>query len=585
MGITTHERRTLKVSKTTNNKKSGAKKIICWIVAIAIIAAVISLAAFNQALDSGWLDRSMKAMESENYTVSVAEMEYFYRNVANGYVQMLQGYGMSSYINIDSTKSHKLQACTMANDGSTWFDFFLASTKSEVSKLLTCAEAAKAEGITMSDEDYAKIDESIVDLEETAKSVGYSLKQYLSAVYGPSVTESVVRECLELQTMYDKYVTAHVDAADISDEAVEKIYADEKENYDIVDYFTFTFDFNDLYMDEEEQKKAETATTTTATTPAESTGAVTTEAPATSEDPKEESTETTADTTTAAETEEPREAYSTKDRDEAIAKSRLDAGELKAALDSADTLEEKTKIFEDFIKDYLTDEFGLTDAEYEKSKSNFKISATYKKDDKTLEWAFGDNAKAGDVKMFTEKEKHDHKEGDDESGLADIYTVVLLTETAHRDDSLATADVRHILFHKNDYKDDVKVKEIFEELKKLVGTDAFTAKFEEYAKEFSYDTSNKDKGGLMEDIYKGQMVTEFDTWVFGGEHKAGDLDIVQTKDYGWHIVYFEEEGLPSWKKTIIDNVKADAQTEAEKTAADKYTVTQDDNKMSKWIDA
>jgi len=334
--------------------------------------------------------REPKAIWTDNYTVSVAGMEYFYRNVANSYIQRLESYGLSSYVTIDHTKSHKDQLCTMASDGSTWFDFFLAYTKSEVSKLLSCAEAAKAEGIVLDDEDYALIDESITKLKGYASSCGYTLKQYLKAVYGSSVTESVVRDCLELQTMYGKYVTAHVDKADISDEALEKFYNDNKDAYD---------------------------------------------------------------------------------------------------------------------KDGV------------------------------------------------------------------------------RDESLGTADVRHILFYKDDYKDDTKALEILKELKKVVGTDEFVAKFEKFAKEYSYDTANKDKGGLMEGLCKGTTVEEFDTWVFGGEHKEGDLGIVETKDYGWHIVYFEKEGLPVWKDSIINVVKADAQTEAEKTAADTYTVTCDDDRMSKDIDA
>ena len=130
--VQNHERRILKLNNTkNNNKKSGGKKILCWIVAIVIVAAVVSLALFNQALDSGWLDRSMDAMKTENFSVSIAGMEYFYRTVANSYISMYQSYGMSSYINIDSSISHKKQQCSMTQSG-TWFDFFLATTKAEI---------------------------------------------------------------------------------------------------------------------------------------------------------------------------------------------------------------------------------------------------------------------------------------------------------------------------------------------------------------------------------------------------------------------------------------------------------------------
>ena len=476
------------------------------------------------------------AVKTENYSLSVTDMTYYFRTVYHSYVSMLESYGLSDYIVIDRSKSLKEQECTMASEG-TWYDFFLTMTISEVEKLLACAEQAKASGIALTEEDHSIIETSVAKFDEYADDAGVTTEEYLEALYGKKVTADTLRKHFELQQLYQKYISLAEQLADTSDGTVERIYAADSKQYDTAEYISFTFDFNDLYLEEGEQ------------------------------------------------IDEPGDAFLTKDRDEAVKKSREDAGKLKADLDLADTLEERQKIFEEFLKDYLTDEFGLTDAEYEAQKDSFIKTATYTKNDETLVWAFDEHTKAGDVKMFTEKEEHEHEEGDDESALAEIYTVVLITREAGRDESMATADVRHILFSKDDYEDDTKAKEVLAELEKLVGDDGFTAKFEELAKEYSADTSNKDKGGLMEDCYKGQFVTEFDEWVFGGENAEGSLGIVKTEDYGWHIVYIEKEGLPTWKNTIINEIEADARSEAETKAADTYTVTQDDNKMSKWIDA
>ncbi len=531
------------MSKTTNNKKPGAKKIICAVAAIVVTAAVIFLAAFNLVLDNGALDRSMTAMKSENYNVSVAEMEYFYRTVANSYISMLNSYGMSSYISIDSSTSHKLQKCTMG-DG-TWFDFFLDMTKSEVTKILTCAEAARAEGITLDDEAKASIDDEIANITGTAESYGYSFKEYLNAVYGGAVNEQVIRDCLELQLLYSAYVSAHVDAADTSDETLEKEY--DAEASDIVEYMSFTFDYNDFLADEDEKDEKDNEST------------------------------------------EENKAFSTTDAKEAKDKAVNDADKLYTALKAADSLADKEKIFNDFIKDYLTGTFGLSEKDYEKNKDNFTITSKRSSDNETIKWAFGtedDVRTAGDINSFVEKEELGDNESDKEAG--EIYTVVLLTKTAHRDDSLATADIRHILFSDDDYKDDTKANEILAELQKVLdeeGKDAFEEKFASLAAEYSADTSNKANGGLMEELAKGSTVDEFDEWVFGGEHKAGDLGIVKTEDYGWHIVYFEAEGLPAWKNTLINEIEANTQTEAENNAKEAHSVSSDDNKMSKWIDA
>lgn len=547
------------MSKTTNTKKTGAKKIICVIAAIAVTAAVIFLAAFNMVLDNGTLNRSMTAMKSENYTVSVAEMEYFYRTVANSYITMLNNYGMSSYISIDSSTSHKLQDCSMG-DG-TWFDFFLDMTKSEVTKLLSCVEAARAEGITLDDEAKTSIDEEIENIAGTAESYGYSLKEYITAVYGNSVNEKTIRDCLELQLIYEAYIEAHVDAADTSDARLEEEYDAEKSN--IVDYMTFTFDYNDFLADEDED---------------------------------EESTSEATDTTTdESSDEEERTAFTTTDVAEAKKKAEDDANALADALGNAASVEDKKTIFDNFIKDYLTGDFGLSDEDYEDNKDNFTVSATYTESNETLEWAFAgfrsddddstEKRAAGDVILFEEDEEAD--EDDENAELGKTYTVVLLLETSHRDESLATADIRHILFSDDDYEDDTKANEVLAELQNVLANDPdkFEEEFARLAAEYSGDTSNKNDGGLMEDLSKGSTVDEFDDWVFGGEHKAGDLGIVKTEDYGWHIVYFEAEGLPTWKNTLISDIEADAQTEAENSAEEAHSVTADDDKMSKWIDA
>lgn len=537
------------MSKTTNNKKPGAKKIICVIAAIVAAAAVIFLAAFNMVLDNGAMDRSMTAIESENYSVSIADMEYFYRSVANNYISMLNSYGMSSYISIDSSTSHKLQDCSLG-DG-TWFDFFLSMTKTEVEKLLTCAEAARAEGITLDDEDYAAIDDEIESIIGSAESYGYSFKEYLSAVYGNSVNEKVIRECLELQLLYSAYIEAHVDAADTSDAALEELY--DAEASDIVEYLQFTFDYNDFIADEEDE---------------------------------DEETADTAESTDTEETTDERTAFTTTDVDEAKKKAEDDANALFEDIAAASTLEERRAIFDDFIKTYLTETFGLSDEDYEENKDNFLTTSTYKEDDEMLEWMFGDDTVAGEYKLIAEDETAD--DDDETAELGKTYTVVLLTETAHRDVSLATADIRHILFSDDDYEDDTKANEVLAELRAVLDSgdqDKFEEEFARLAAEYSADTSNKNDGGLMEDLSKGSTVDEFDEWVFGGEHTVGDLDIVKTEDYGWHIVYFEAEGLPAWKNTLISSIEADAESAAETAAKEAYSTTSDDSKMSKWIDA
>lgn len=60
--------------------------------------------------------------------------------------------------------------------------------------------------------------------------------------------------------------------------------------------------------------------------------------------------------------------------------------------------------------------------------------------------------------------------------------------------------------------------------------------FAQLAQKHSADGSAAD-GGLYENVSKGQMVEEFDSWIFDENRKSGDHGIVKTV-YGYHIMYF-----------------------------------------------
>ena len=78
--------------------------------------------------------------------------------------------------------------------------------------------------------------------------------------------------------------------------------------------------------------------------------------------------------------------------------------------------------------------------------------------------------------------------------------------------------------------------------------EATEASFGELAKTYSADTGSASMGGLYEDVYPGQMVTEFSDWCFDASRQPGDTDIVKTT-FGYHIMYFVSQTDSSmWKE-------------------------------------
>ena len=73
------------------------------------------------------------------------------------------------------------------------------------------------------------------------------------------------------------------------------------------------------------------------------------------------------------------------------------------------------------------------------------------------------------------------------------------------------------------------------------------------ANEHSDDNDGKvTNGGLYSNVYSGQMVAEFDEWIFDTDRKAGDTGIIETV-YGYHVMYFVGDSETNYRDYLITN--------------------------------
>lgn len=133
-----------------------------------------------------------------------------------------------------------------------------------------------------------------------------------------------------------------------------------------------------------------------------------------------------------------------------------------------------------------------------------------------------------------------------------------------------TVNVRHILVAPEAEEHDHSDETIDDEAIHAAANEAAKAKAEEILNEWlagdktedsfaALATSHSDDGatgGLYTQVVKGQMIDEFDAWIFDSARKAGDYDIVET-DYGYHIMYFVGNDEIAWKIKAKDAVEAE----------------------------
>lgn len=125
-----------------------------------------------------------------------------------------------------------------------------------------------------------------------------------------------------------------------------------------------------------------------------------------------------------------------------------------------------------------------------------------------------------------------------------------------------TVDVRHVLITPEEDTEEAKEKALEEaELCKKEWED--NGKTEEAFAEIAMshsDDSSATVGGLYENVYKGQMVTEFEDWCFDSARKTGDCEIIETT-YGYHVMYFVGEAESYYEYTTDNYIRSERYAE------------------------
>ena len=116
-----------------------------------------------------------------------------------------------------------------------------------------------------------------------------------------------------------------------------------------------------------------------------------------------------------------------------------------------------------------------------------------------------------------------------------------------------TVNVRHILVSVDDDTSETDALLTAEDLLSQWEAEGGTEElFAQYADSYSDDGA---EGGLYENVYKGQMVAEFEDWCYDPARQPGDTGIVQSS-YGFHIMYFVSQGDNYLLTSVEDSMRS-----------------------------
>ena len=128
-------------------------------------------------------------------------------------------------------------------------------------------------------------------------------------------------------------------------------------------------------------------------------------------------------------------------------------------------------------------------------------------------------------------------------------------------------------------KDEAKAK-AEDALAQWKAGDATEDSFAALANEYSQDPGSNTTGGLYEQVYQGQMVTEFNDWCFDPARQTGDTGIIHNESTGYHVMYFVGYDQPYWEIQVSADLVNDAVDTFYEEKTEGYTAEQSSFGMS-----
>ena len=223
-------------------QKTRLYTILGIVAAVAVAALLI--------WDSGLFHKDSTAMVINDREYSAGEVSYYYGLSRQQYAYYLQ------YMGYDPNLSDREQIFDSSTN-QTYYDLFMEGAKTSMIQVAALADAARAEGMTLTEAAQADVDTALATYNAYALQYGYNMDSYLKANFGEFMTEEILVSCMKEDALANQYYTAYAQELNYTDADLKAYY---DENSPLLDTFVYDMCFvNGLLSGEDvtdEQKQA-----------------------------------------------------------------------------------------------------------------------------------------------------------------------------------------------------------------------------------------------------------------------------------------------------------------------------------------
>ena len=171
---------------------------------------------------------------AEGLSVKVSTFKYYFMDEYASFIS--NNYYYLSYYNFDENIPLHDQQYDFGTEPMTWYDFFLERGKSDFEQYAKFVVMAIKEGITLDDEDNARLEDNLNSIENIAKEYSQTFEEYMAQFMGEGMTRERVKEALELSQLGYKYYLKLYNEPQYTDNDIETAYNTSNGEYSLVDY-------------------------------------------------------------------------------------------------------------------------------------------------------------------------------------------------------------------------------------------------------------------------------------------------------------------------------------------------------------
>lgn len=223
--------------------KQRKSSILYGSIAVVFVIVAVLVLLWN----SNVIQRGKTALTVGDETYTAAQVQYFYHAAYNE----VRSSNYFSYMGLDTKKSLSSQTLSdtakallgvTGKDSITWDKYLMDKAQSNIKSNQSLLAAAKKENFTWTDAMQSDYDKLISTVKSSAKTAGYSYKNYVKAMYGTLVTTSLFEDMAKDSTLVTAFQNDYLNKLSYTDEEIGKYYQDNKSTFDVAayDYIRFS---------------------------------------------------------------------------------------------------------------------------------------------------------------------------------------------------------------------------------------------------------------------------------------------------------------------------------------------------------